>query len=275
MRDPMFRRTALQHLASPDRLDEAIQVTNPRGWLALAAVTVVLLAAVIWGTVARVPTIVRGNGYLLRAGGVQTVEAPLAGRVLALLVRPGAYITEGQPVASIGRADGEPVEVTASVSGRVLDLRAAAGHEVERGDALVSVEQTDQPLEARVFLAPDRAARVSPGMPVQLALAAGQRGEAGVLLGEIASVSAYPATIAGVSRLLANEDLARALFAGGPPVEVRVTLQPGNLPDTYRWRGAAPPPERLAQVQGGTPLSAEIIAGEQPPLMLLLGRAER
>lgn len=275
MRDPMFRRTALQHLASPDRLDEAIEVTNPRGWLALAALTVVLLAVVIWGTVARVPTVVRGDGYLLRAGGVQTVEAPLAGRVLALLVRPGERVVEGQAIARIGRPDSQPQEVTASVGGRVLDLRAAAGHEVERGDVLVSIEQTDQPLVARVFLPPDRAARVSPGMPVQLALAVGPRGEAGVLLGEIDAVSAYPATVAGVSRLLGNEDLARALFAGGPPVEVRVTLQPGNLPDTYRWRGTVPPPERLAQVQGGTPLTAEIIAGEQSPLLLLLGRAQR
>lgn len=275
MRDPMFRRTALQHLASPDRLDEAIEVTNGRGWLALAAVAAVVLVALIWGAVARVPTVVRGDGFLLRASGVQTVEAPGAGRLQALLVRPGERISQGQSVARIGRADGPPVEVQAAAAGLVLDARAAPGNEVARGDALVSLEQTDEPLEARVFLAPDRAARVSPGMAVQLALAAGRGGDVGVLLGEIASVSPYPVTLAGVGRVLGNDDLARALFEAGPPVEVRVTLLPGAAPGEYRWRGAVPPPDRLAQVQGGTPLSAEIIAGEQPPLVLLLGRAGR
>ena len=37
MPDPIFRRSALEHLSSPDRQDETIEVKNARAWLALAA----------------------------------------------------------------------------------------------------------------------------------------------------------------------------------------------------------------------------------------------
>jgi hypothetical protein len=81
--------------------------------------------------------------------------------------------------------------------------------------------------------------------------------------------------MAGIQRVLGSEDLARALVANDPPVEIRVTLQSGAATGQYRWRGAEPSPDRLAVLQGGTPLTAEIIAGEQLPIALVLGQAQR
>lgn len=267
----MFRRTALAQLAQPDRLDEAIEVTNARAWLALAAVGVLIAAAVVWGIVARVPTIVRAHGYLIHAGGVRTVEAPAAGRVVALLVQAGQPIEQDQPVARVARADGSVDVVTASGAGRVLDLRAAVGNEVERGAVLVSYEHPDQPLEARLFLPPESALRVRPGMAVQLAPARARPDDSGGLLGEVAAVGSFPATTAGIERVLGSADLARALTASGPPVEIRVTLQRAVDDGEYRWHGAGPATRRAAQLRGGMPLTAEIIVGEQAPIALALG----
>jgi hypothetical protein len=275
MSNSMFRRSALAHLSSPDHLDDTIEVTNARAWLALAAIGVLMTSAVVWGVVARIPTIVRAEGYLVHASGVQTVEAPTAGRVQAMLVKAGERIEPDQAVVRIGRADGQIDIVTASTAGQVLDLRAAAGNEVNRGAVLLSYEHLDEPLEARLYLAPDRARQVEPGMIVQLALAPARPDDAGVLLGEVAAVGSFPATVAGVQRVLGSEDLARALVASGPPVEVRVTLWPGAVDGQYRWRGAEQSPGRLAVLQGGIPLTAEIIAAEQPPIALVLGQAQR
>jgi hypothetical protein len=275
MRSRLFRHTALEQLSSPDRLDDTIQVTDTRAWLALAAVGVLLAAVVGWGVLARVPTVVRADGFLLRASGVLTIEAPTAGRVQALLARPGERVAAGQAVARLARGDGQTVEVAAGAAGQIVDVRAAVGGEIERGAALYSMEQPDQPLEARVYLVPEQARRATPGMMVQLTLASAQGDDAGILLGEVASVGAFPVTVAGLRGVLGNEDLARALVASGPPVEVRVALQEGAAAGLYRWRGGEPSPARLALLQGGAPLTAEIITAEHPPIALVLGQGQR
>ena len=275
MPDPMFRRSALAQLASADRLDETIEVTNARAWMALAAVGTLIAAAVVWGVVARIPTIVRAEGYLIHAGGVQTVEAPAGGRVQAMLVQAGEWIGPDRPVARIVRADGQVDAVTPDAAGRVLDLRAAVGNEVERGTVLLSYERPDEPLEARLYLPQEAARRVRPGMTVHLALVPPRPDEAGVLLGEVAEIGSFPATQAGIQRVLGSDDLARKLFANGPPVEARVVLQAGSEAGQYRWRGDQTDAGSTTTLQGGTPLMAEIIAAEQPPIAVVLGQSGR
>ena len=55
-------------------------MTNARAWLALAALGLLLAAAFAWGIVARIPTVVRADGYLIHTSGVQPVEGqPLDG----------------------------------------------------------------------------------------------------------------------------------------------------------------------------------------------------
>jgi len=275
MRSRLFRHTALEQLSSPDRLDDTIQVTDTRAWLALGAVGVLLAALVGWGILARVPIVVRADGFLLRASGVLTIESPTAGRVQSLLAQPGNRVSAGQTVARLLRGDGQAAEVVPAADGQIVDVRAAVGGEVERGAVLYSMEQPEQSLEARVYLVPEQARRVTPGMTVQLTLASAQADDTGILLGEVVTVGAYPVTVAGLRGVLGNEDLARALVAGSPPVEVRVALQQGADPTQFRWRGGEPSPARLALLQGGGPLTAEIITAEHPPIALVLGQGQR
>ena len=45
----LFRKAALEKMASPERLDEMMVVTAPLGWLSLLALGVALGGAVVWG----------------------------------------------------------------------------------------------------------------------------------------------------------------------------------------------------------------------------------
>jgi len=68
MQKPIFRKAALERLSSPEQLDQLMQVTTPKGWLALIALTGLLVMVVIFGFVARIPITVTGQCILLDGG---------------------------------------------------------------------------------------------------------------------------------------------------------------------------------------------------------------
>ena len=97
----VFRKVSLERLSSPEQLDQLLQVTRPSGWLALGSLGCVLAAALVWGFLGTIPTEVRGQGMLLRRGGVSDLVAATSGQVEAILVSVGDTVTEGQVVANI------------------------------------------------------------------------------------------------------------------------------------------------------------------------------
>lgn len=96
-----FRKIALERLSSPEQLDQLMQVTDPRGWLALAAMIVLIGAVVVWGFVGSIPTEAPGEGILIRRGGVSDLVATGTGQVEQVLPSVGDQLERGQVVATI------------------------------------------------------------------------------------------------------------------------------------------------------------------------------
>jgi multidrug efflux pump subunit AcrA (membrane-fusion protein) len=301
MRRPLFRQAALDRLSSPERLDDLIEVTTPRLWLVLLGAGVLLLAAVGWGLGGSVPTIVRGQGILIRDASLQTVDAPDAGQVRELLVRVGDDVARDQIVARLVQApDNRTVMVTSTYAGRVLEVRVTEGNVIASGTPLLSLEQPGRPLEAILYLPAGDAKRVGAGMLVQLAPASVKREEYGLLLGRVTGVGAFPATLAGMQRVLGSEELARSLSANGPPIEVRVALERNAATYSgYQWTSTQssladavaawlpsawptwptadldPAPGPPLRLQSGTPATADVFTDERAPIFLLLARIQR
>jgi HlyD family secretion protein len=101
----IFRKVALERLASPEQLDQAMRVTTARSWLALAAIGLLLLTAGAWGFVGQLSTKVGGRGILVRSSGIMEIVAPAAGRVSDVAVTVGDSIVEGQVVARVAQPD--------------------------------------------------------------------------------------------------------------------------------------------------------------------------
>jgi HlyD family secretion protein len=97
----IFRKVALERLSSPEQLDQLVQVTDPRGWLALAGLGALLLAALGWGIWGSIPSAATGEGILLRQGGVSDLVSNANGQVADVLAGVGDLLEKGQPVATI------------------------------------------------------------------------------------------------------------------------------------------------------------------------------
>ena len=57
----LFRKESIERLSSPERLDQLMQVVNPKSWLPLVALGSLVGAAIIWSIYGRIPITVEGR----------------------------------------------------------------------------------------------------------------------------------------------------------------------------------------------------------------------
>lgn len=181
MRDKIFREVSLKRLSSPDQLDQLIQVTSPRGWLALTALGLLLAGAVIWGFAGSIPTKIEGRGILLNNGGVFSLTHQSGGQVLDVRFGAGDRVKKGDVIARItqtelegkitdlldrlqslaeggqssspeyrelaGRAEGLQAElayrsqIVSPIEGRILEQGLQPGSMIQPGQTLVTLEE--------------------------------------------------------------------------------------------------------------------------------------
>jgi HlyD family secretion protein len=103
--NPLFRKAALDKLASPERLDVLMQVTSPKGWAALMMMGVILSSAVVWGFVGNVPSKVDAQGILIPSGGLRQLTSTGEGMVTRLHVGKDSKIQEGSMIAELNLPD--------------------------------------------------------------------------------------------------------------------------------------------------------------------------
>ena len=98
MTEPTLGKATLKHSASPEGLDELMQVTSPRGWIALLGLALLLVAAFVWSVAGTVTDTVDAQGVLLRENGLTPVTAPCDGVIETFLARTGVPLKKGTPL---------------------------------------------------------------------------------------------------------------------------------------------------------------------------------
>jgi HlyD family secretion protein len=101
----IFRKEALDKIASPEQLDLLIKVTNPKRWFSLFALGSLVAAAGAWSWFGRIPILVSGRGVLVYPSKVVTVQAANPGRILRVNVEPGDKVKKGQIIATIDQSE--------------------------------------------------------------------------------------------------------------------------------------------------------------------------
>jgi HlyD family secretion protein len=101
----VFRKVSLDRLSSPEQLDQVMRVTNPRGWIALGSLGLLLLTAIAWGFVGTLSEKVAGRGILVKSGGLFEVVSTASGRITDVSVGVGDSVTEGQVVAWVAQPE--------------------------------------------------------------------------------------------------------------------------------------------------------------------------
>lgn len=101
----LFRKEALEQSASPERLDQLVQIASPKGWLSLAALGALVATGVAWSVFGRIPITVTGQGVMVYPSKVVMAQASSSGQLLALNVQPGDPVKKGQVLATVDQSE--------------------------------------------------------------------------------------------------------------------------------------------------------------------------
>jgi len=260
MSKQIFRQEALERMSSPEQLDELMPVTSPRGWIALAGLSVLLVLAVLWGIFGSIETIVRGNGVLVRPAGVQSIDAPADGVVKQVLVKVGDDVKRDQvllEVETFNEQDkSELLKLRSPIDGRVLDVAFIERDTFKAGELLVRVEDPTKPLQAILFVpTKDGAYKIEKGNKAMIEPATADSQDSNPYVTRVKSAGRYPATQNTLLRVLQNEFLVSEMMQFGPVLEVVV-----EMPDN----------KETQHIFSGTPCTASITVSEKAPIELVL-----
>jgi len=101
--DKIFREEALEHLSSPEQLDQLLEIVSPSSWIPMATLGGLLLVAVLWSIFGQIPVTVEGAGLLVHPRQVLSFQLPASGQIVALNVKVGDFVAKGQILGRINQ----------------------------------------------------------------------------------------------------------------------------------------------------------------------------
>lgn len=305
MSQPLFRKEAMERIHSPDRLDTLLTVTTLRGWMALIATAVLLVAALAWSVFGSVPVRSFARCILLRSTAVTYVVSSVTGQVTDIRPAVGDVVRRGDVVARVARpelidqilaleaqladADGptrRAIEgriatlrqrldmesrIVSPYNGRVLRRNVQLFDVVTPGSPVLSIEQIGESvrdLEAILYVSADERHLIAPGMDVHISPATAPKERYGLLEGAVISVAPLPSSIDDIAAAVGSRELAMHLAGDTAPVEVRAVLHTDrSTPSGYRWSSKEGPPFPL---MSGTVCTASITVSQRRPIGLII-----
>lgn len=103
--NPLFRKAAMDKLSSPERLDVAMEITSPKGWIALFTVAGMLAGVLVWSWFGSMPSKVDGQGILISGGTLQEIRATGSGVIQRFDVRVNDLVQVDQVIGEIRQVD--------------------------------------------------------------------------------------------------------------------------------------------------------------------------
>lgn len=158
--EKLFRKAALERMASPEQLDTQVTAADARAWVALGGLVLGLVFLLAWGIFGSIPTNVPAKGILIPQGGrVVSAMSPAAGVVDRITVKIGDHVTKGQVVARIRQDEtrqrlGHARQIEAEKAGHLQGRRGVLEQELKA--TLATIAQRQAALEQSAAAARER-----------------------------------------------------------------------------------------------------------------------
>lgn len=269
----LYRKSALEKISSPEQLDKALTVTSPMSWLALLAVTLIIVVTVIWSIVGTIPVTVTSNGIVASPVSTNAVYTTESGTVTSVLVYAGSPLHFGDPVLSYRTGNGDVKTIYSDQVGTVSNVTLKAGDTITQGNEILRVSPSlsgNQVIVCYVTLGD--AKKIERGMMVNVTLSSAESQTYGHMSARVINIDSYVSSSEGMSYVLGKDNNLASTFQtnGAAVVAVTCELFPDeNTASGYYWsnkKGAE------LEVTNGSLVSAKVIVEEVPPIEKLFSK---
>jgi hypothetical protein len=207
---PATSATAAAQGLSPERLDQVISTTKPRGWIALIAVFAIVIVTLIWSIVATIPQQSSGIGVVSSLFYTQAITATTDGIFDETGITPGGKVSEGQVLGTITPFDGKPkVEVIAAAEGTIAFVGQPNGAGVRAGDQLAIIQISPDPVKGIVvvtYLPAEVATTFTPGESATVTVTNLAQSVSTPALATVKAVSSTPSTTESMTLQAGSDD---------------------------------------------------------------------
>lgn len=252
--------------ANPEALDQIIETTKPRGWLALWAIAAAVAIALVWSIVATIPLQVANTGVVSAFAYTVDVSAPADGAV-GFEQDIARDVTEGEEIATITPFDGKPpVKVLAPASGQVQGIFVDQGQGVTAGTRMATVVRmpdlsSDRGIVVVTYVTANDAMNYNEGQSAQVTVTNIATSVTNVVSATIGNVANSPSSLEGMTNITGSQSLSEQWMKECDGAPFRVVL---NITD---WQGTnssdLPAPGQVVQIVN--------TYGEVHPIQMLFG----
>ncbi len=208
----IYRKSALDRIASEDQLDKVLKVTSPMSWLALAGVTLMISVVLIWSVVGSLPSTITASGVIVSSNtSTNTVLATQRGTIQGV-VPSGEEIRMETPVAQISLSGGNADQtgwVLSDQVGRVSEVLVQKGDTVENGTEILRVvpRMTQGQKEVAVCYVPvSVAGKIRRGMDAYITLNSAESSTYGHMFGRVINVDSWATSQKGMAAVVGNDN---------------------------------------------------------------------
>ena len=218
------------HGLSPERLDQVIETTKPRGWWALIATAVAVVLVAIWACLANLPEQVSGQGVVSQFLYSDVVASPVDG-VVQVAGKIGNAVKKGETVATVTSfSDGVTTPILASADGQLNTVSFVNGQGVSAGDELYTLNIAPDPAQGVIvvaFLPFSDATSFSVNESVEVSVVGVASGISSQATATILSVGKTPSTLDSMTLESGSASIAQRWLteASGSPYRVILKLE--------------------------------------------------
>lgn len=263
MKNQLFRKTALDGIASPERVDEYIRVSSVSTFVILGGLFLFMCAVVAWGIWGHVSENVRIQGVVFPFDGSSSVTLPKDGVVRDLYVKRGDFVKEGDRLALVS-IDRQFSLLTSRREGVVLSAKEQSSG-FTAYEPIVSLFHQDSARRGReviAFTTFENLRKLKAGMSVQVSPSDLPREKYGYMEGRIVGIDTYPISKQEALRTLKVESFANDIFPEKATFAVRILLEEDPArPGRILWSHAK---QEDVRINTGTFCSIQIITKRQP-----------
>lgn len=299
----IFSKEALSKMRSPEKLDLAMSITTPIGWMGLIAVAAMVFAIVIWSVFGSFTVKADGMGMIMDSSGISKVYALSGGTVDEIYVHSGEKVEKGELIAHVNMAQEDAATRMAQYApelavssreaatrvhefdsrryqkesaeyiyspydGTVDEILVGEGSIVSSGMPLIHVriDGGRENFKGVLYIPVDKGKRVEKGQTIQLAPNGVDVSQTGSLLGTVRSVSQYPVTTQYMQRVLGNEQLAQWIISSQQSSVMEVNFDLVRDPGSesgYLWTSSV---GEHKPITAGSFCKGSIIIERQPPI---------
>jgi hypothetical protein len=250
--------------SSPEALDEIIKTTKAHGWWALWAISLAVVAALIWSFVATLPMQVKATGVIPSIYYSTAITAPAEGK-LSLNLDIDRNVTKGDALASVEPFDGSPaMTIVAPEDGQVAGIYVGQGDTVELGTKiaqLVSPPDLSKGINVVTFLPASTALKFFEGQTAQITVTNVATSASTVVDAAIVYIATTPSALTDMETISGSVTMSQNWLEQSDGAPYLVTL------NIKKW----PSDEKSLTPQAGQIVQITNTYGSIHPITMLFG----